>query len=60
MAVAGLNKYYKVPLIQKLSTKTKQKPSMIVFGIIIAILFLSLTPIGSFLTTFLAFTIPAF
>ncbi len=60
MSKMGLEKYYKIPLIQKASKLTNQKPSLIVFALLCFVIFLCLTPIGGFLTTLLAFTIPAF
>ncbi len=60
MESLGFSCYYKIPLVKKVAEKTKQKPFIIVFAILIVLLVTLFTPIGSSVTTFLAFTIPAF
>lgn len=56
----GFEPYYKLPFINVISKKSKQHPSVIVLAFLVLFVILLFTPIGSFLSTFLAFTIPAF
>jgi receptor expression-enhancing protein 5/6 len=60
MQQLGFETYYKLPFIDFLSKKSKQPPFLIVLGFLVLCFILLLTPIGSFLATFLAFAIPAF
>ena len=57
----GFEPYYKLPLVQKLSNKTKQKPSMLILGFLIIFTLLALSSFGgNLITTLFAFLIPAF
>ena len=60
MADFGFEKYYKLPFVDFLSKKSKQHPSIIVLVFLVLGLIILFSPIGSFMATFLVFTIPAF
>ena len=57
----GFEPYYQLPIVQKISQKTKLKPSILVFAFLVLLVILAFTPIGgNAVTTLIAFLLPAF
>ena len=60
MEKLGFDKYYKIPLVQKISKISKQPPCVIVAVFLTLFMILLFTRLGNFLSNLVVFTIPAF
>lgn len=60
MQKLGFESYYKLPVVQKISQKTKQPPCVIVAGFLLIFVVLMFSPLGSMITTSVTFLIPAY
>ena len=56
----GFENYYSHPLLQKISTASKQPPFVVVAGFLALFVILIFSPLGYLLTISLSFLIPAY